>query len=88
MALKNILITFRRYCPLLWNLASRDFTLKYRRSFLGIAWSILNPLLMMLVLTQVFGLLLKIQVENFPVYYIVGSSMWTFFSEATNLSMS
>ena len=88
MALKNILITFRRYCPLLWNLASRDFTLKYRRSFLSIAWSILNPLLMMLVLTQVFGLLLKIQVENFPVYYIVGSSMWTFFSEATNLSMS
>lgn len=86
--LKNAWITFRKFCPLLWNLTSRDFKLKYRRSFLGVAWSILNPLLMMLVLTQVFGLLLKVKVENFPVYYIVGSTMWNFFSEATNLSMS
>ena len=77
------LTTFRKYLPLLTNLAGRDFKLKYRRSVLGVAWSILNPLLMMLVLTQVFGLLLKIKVENFPVYYIVGSSLWTFFSEAT-----
>ncbi len=82
------LTTFRKYLPLLTNLAGRDFKLKYRRSVLGVAWSILNPLLMMLVLTQVFGLLLKIKVENFPVYYIVGSSLWTFFSEATQLSMT
>ena len=82
------LATFRKYLPLLTNLAGRDFKLKYRRSVLGVAWSILNPLLMMLVLTQVFGLLLKIKVENFPVYYIVGSSLWTFFSEATQLSMT
>lgn len=86
--LKKTLITFRKFCPLLWNLTSRDFKLKYRRSVLGVAWSILNPLLMMLVLTQVFGLLLKVKVENFPVYYIVGSTMWSFFSEATNLSMT
>ncbi|MBQ9414120.1 MAG: ABC transporter permease [Clostridia bacterium] len=74
--------------PLLGNLTRRDLKVKYRRSFLGLAWSILNPLLTMLVLTQVFGLLLKIRVENFPVYYIVGAAMWNFFTEATTGAMS
>lgn len=86
--IKKELITFKRFLPLLWNLTSKDFKLKYRRSVLGVAWSILNPLLMMLVLTQVFGLLLKIKVENFPVYYITGSTLWTFFQDATTTSMS
>lgn len=79
---------FKRYLPLLWSLTSRDIKLKYRRSVLGLAWSILNPLLIMIVLTQVFGMLLKITVDNFPVYYIVGSSLFNFFSEATTGSMS
>ena len=37
------------YRYLLWNLVSRDFKLKYRRSVLGVVWSVLNPLLMCLV---------------------------------------
>ncbi len=78
---------FKRYIPLLSNLTQRDLKVKYRRSFLGLAWSTLNPLLTMLVLTQVFGLLLKVQVENFPVYFIVGSCLWNFFLEATTGSM-
>ena len=79
---------FKRYLPLLQNLVSKDFKIKYRRSVLGIAWSVLNPLLTMIVLTQVFGMLLRIQVENFATYYIVGSALWTFFSEATSTSLS
>ncbi|MDQ5984047.1 MAG: ABC transporter permease [Eubacteriales bacterium SKADARSKE-1] len=79
---------FKRFLPLLQNLTERDIKLKYRRSILGIAWSVLNPLLMMLVITQVFGLLLKIKVENFPVYYIVGVAMWNFFSDATFMSLN
>ena len=39
---------FWRYRYLLWNLVSRDFKLKYRRSVLGVVWSVLNPLLMCL----------------------------------------
>ncbi len=78
---------FKRYLPLMANLTARDLKVKYRRSFLGIAWSILNPLLTMLVLTQVFSVLLKVRVENFPVYYIVGASMWNFFVDATTGSM-
>lgn len=87
-SLKASITDFRRYLPLLYNLTTRDIKVKYRRSVLGLAWSVLNPLLTMLVLTQVFGLLLKLNVPNFPVYYILGSTMYNFFSESTTSSMS
>ncbi len=86
--IKKFCLDFKRYTPLLFNLASKDIKVKYRRSVLGIAWSILNPLLTMLVLTQVFQMLLRVQVENFATYYIVGSSLWSFFSESTSLAMT
>ncbi len=83
---------FKKYLPLLQNLAAKDFKIKYRRSVLGVAWSILNPLLTMLVLTVVFGFMFGIRdypnVSDFAVFYIVGASMWTFFSEATTGSMT
>ncbi len=83
---------FKKYLPLLQNLAGKDFKIKYRRSVLGIAWSILNPLLTMLVLTAVFGFIFGIDrypgVSDFAVFYIVGASMWNFFAEATTGSMT
>ncbi len=85
--LKKFIYDFKTFRPLLFNLAAKDFKLKYRRSVLGVLWSILNPLLTMLVITSVFGVLLKVQVENFATYYLVGSSMWNFFSESTSLAM-
>lgn len=85
--IKNVLLDFKRYIPLLINLTSRDIKVKYRRSVLGLAWSVLNPLLTMLVLTQVFRLLLRVEVPDFAVYFMLGSSMFTFFSEATSSSM-
>lgn len=84
----NLTDDFKRFSPLLINLAVKDVKVKYRRSFLGIAWSILNPLFTMLVLTSVFQMLLRIQVENFPTFYIIASSMWTFFSESTSLALT
>ena len=48
------------------SLVSRDFKLKYRRSTLGILWSVLNPLLMMCVLTLVFSTFFRFQIENYP----------------------
>ncbi len=85
---KKFFTDFKKYLPLLYNLASKDFKLKYRRSILGVLWSILNPLFTMLVISKVFGALLKIEIPDFSTYYIVGWSIWNFFSEATNLSMS
>lgn len=85
--MKKIFEDMKKFSPLLINLTSRDFKVKYRRSVLGVLWSVLNPLFTMLVITQVFGHLLKVSVPNFATYYIVGWSIWNFFSEATSLSM-
>ncbi len=78
---------FIKYRFLLYNLISRDIKVKYRRSVLGILWSVLNPLLMMLVMTAVFSNVFRFDIENFPVYYLTGSVMYAFFNEATNSSM-
>lgn len=89
---KGFFKNFKKYLPLLRNLTGKDFKIKYRRSVLGVAWSILNPLLTMLVLTAVFSMLFKIKdypdIGDFAVYYIVGASIWNFFSEATTSSLT
>lgn len=78
----------KQYSPLLFYLALKDIKVKYRRSVLGVLWSILNPLLTMIVLTAVFSMIMKIKVENFATYYIIGFTLWNFFSEATSLAMT
>ena len=49
--------TFLKYKDLLIQLVSRDIKLKYRRSFLGYLWSVLNPLFVMLIMTIVLSLI-------------------------------
>lgn len=74
---------------LLEYLIARDFKIKYRRSVLGIAWSVLNPLFMMLIVSTVFKVVFRINLEgySYPVYVIIGQTMFNFLSEATNTSM-
>ena len=64
------LSTLFRYKDLLRELVVRDLKLKYRRSFLGYLWSILNPLLIMLVMVAVFSHMFRAGIENFPVYLL------------------
>lgn len=78
----------RQYQPLLKQLIIRDIKLKYRRSFLGYVWSILNPLLTMMVLVVVFSNLFRFDIPNFPVYLICGSTLYAFLAEATSMSAS
>lgn len=78
----------KKYQPLLYQLVRRDFLAKYKRSVLGILWSLLNPLLTMLVLTIVFSFLFRFDIENYPVYLLSGQIVFTLFSEVTNLCMS
>ena len=89
---KKYIKNFFKYLPLLFLLTSRDFKLKYRRSILGVFWSMLNPLLIMIVVTSVFSLILKIRIIDiempFAVFYITGSLIFNFFSEATSSSMT
>lgn len=69
-------------------LVSKDFKLKYRRSILGVVWSILNPLLMMVVMAAVFSYMFRFNIQNFPLYLILGSIMFDYMSRATNGAMS
>lgn len=69
-------------------LTSREIKRKYTRSFLGVLWSVLNPLLNMIVLSAVFSTMFKNSIANFPVYYLTGSILWNLFSEATRSSMT
>ena len=80
--------SFNRFKHLLRLLVRRDFVAKYRKSILGVLWSLLNPLLTMLVITMVFSYLFKRQIENFPVYLLSGQIIFNFFSESTKLGMN
>lgn len=71
------------------SLVSKDFKLKYRRSALGVLWSVLNPLLMMCVLAAVFTNVLKFgDVENFPMYLILGNVLFALMADSTGGAMT
>ncbi len=77
-----------KYRALIHELVIRDLKVKYRRSFLGYLWSLLNPLLMMLVMNLVFSHVFRSGVENFPLYLICGQTLFTFFTESTSMAMN
>ncbi len=83
----RLLDAFRRYGYLMRQLIARDFKTKYKRSVLGVLWSFLNPLLTMLVQYLVFSTLFKSDIPNFPVYLLSGIVCFSFFSEATGMSL-
>jgi ABC-2 type transport system permease protein len=86
--LRSYLPAFMQYRHLIITLVSRDLKVKYRRSVLGIVWSILNPLFMMLIITAVFSNLFRITIENFAAYYITGMLIFSFVSEAAMASLT
>ncbi len=79
---------FLRYRELLKELVNRDIKTKYRRSFLGILWSVLNPLGMMIIMTIVFSHVFRQNIENFPVYLMCGQVIFNFYNEASSMAMS
>ena len=75
------------YRNLLLELVKRDIKKKYRRSVLGILWSMLNPFFTMLIMTMVFSTFFKFAIDNFPVYLLTGQLIFNFYGEATNTAM-
>ncbi len=70
-----------RYRELFANLFRRDFQAKYKGSLLGVAWSLLNPLVLLGVYLVVFGLLIKNgDIPHYPIYLLAGLACWIFFS--------
>lgn len=84
---KSQLATFNRFKHLLKLLIKRDFVSRYRKSVLGVLWSLLNPLLTMLIMTMVFSYIFRFQIENFPIYLLSGQLIFSFFNESTTLMM-
>lgn len=78
---------------ILRQLVTKDFKIKYRRSVLGVAWSVLNPLLMMIVMSIVFSTIFaqgrngSITPEMYPLYLIVGNVTFSVMSESTNQAL-
>lgn len=93
--MSQVIKNFNRYRYLLGELAKKNIKLKYRRSYLGILWTMIEPLLTMIVLSVVFGELLgKAGREDiafagvpFPVYVLTGRLLYSFFSSSTNSAM-
>lgn len=72
------------YRGLVHELVIRDIKVRYKRSVLGILWTMLAPLLNMVALTLVFSALLKTAIVNYPVYFMTGSIFWSFFAQTTS----
>ena len=73
---------------LVFTLVVRDLRVRYRRSTLGLLWSMLQPLLHMLVFTTVFSAAFGFHVENYAVYALSGVLFWNFFQQSVISSMN
>lgn len=72
---------------LIWALALKELTVRYKRSALGFLWALLNPLLMMVILTMVFSTVMRVPVHDYPIFLISTLLPWTFFSQSLAYSV-
>ena len=88
--LRNIFLNFKHYWFLMTQLISRDFKVKYKRSVLGVIWSLLYPILMLAVMAVVFSQMFRVRVEgaNYLVYLMTGIIMFNYFNEASSNAMT
>jgi len=77
-----------RYRDLIWTLVARDLKVRYRRSAIGFLWTMLQPLLTMLVLQLVFSAIFRFELRNYPVYALSGILFWNFFQQSIIASMN
>lgn len=75
-----------QYRELIRNLVVKDLKLKYRDSTIGFLWSLVNPLLLILVYSFVFSNIIKIGIPNFPYFLLIGILPWNFFAQSVMMS--
>ena len=86
--MKNIKEELKQYLFVIRQLSSREIKRRYTRTSLGIIWSVLNPLLTMLVMAVVFTQMFRWQIEHYALYLMAGQIVWQLFSNATNSAMT
>src|SRR5438309_11246383 len=72
---------------ILWNLIRKEVKVKYKSSILGVAWSMLNPILYLGVFSLVFGVILPNPTPHFPVYMLSGLLAWNLFSTSLGVGV-
>lgn len=77
-----------RYQFVFSELVKRDFKKRYKRSVLGVLWSMLAPLFQLMVMTFVFKRVFGRQMEHYTIYLFSGQLVFSYFKEATNTGMS
>jgi len=80
IALARRFVDLYRFRELIVLLVGRDLKVRYKRSVLGMFWTLLNPLLQMAVYTLVFSTIMKVGVPQFPVFLLAGLLPWTLIS--------
>lgn len=80
--------SIKQYWFVIRELTGREIKRKYARSFLGIAWSVLNPLLYMAVMSLIFSSIFKASIEKFPTYFLTAYIIWQMFSTSTSTAMT
>ena len=86
--IKQYIETLKKHRFLLEELVKRDFKKKYKRTVLGMLWSLLSPLFMLTVMAVVFSNFFGRNIEHFVIYLFCGNLVFTFFSESTTMGMN
>jgi lipopolysaccharide transport system permease protein len=76
-----------RYRELIWALALKELKVRYKRSFLGFLWALLNPMLLMLVLTAVFSTIMRMNIPHYAIFLLSMLLPWTFFSQSVSYAV-
>src|SRR5437773_7969275 len=76
-----------RYRELIWALALKELRVRYKRSVLGFIWALLNPALLMIVLTLVFGTIMRFSAHHYSIFLLSMLLPWTFFSQSLAYSV-
>jgi ABC-2 type transport system permease protein len=77
----------RKNRELIWALAIKELRVRYKRSALGFLWALLNPLLMMLILSMVFSTIMQGSIKSYPIFLISALLPWTFFSQSLSYAV-
>src|SRR5664279_5308216 len=76
-----------RYRELIWALALKELKIRYKRSVLGFMWALLNPALLMLVLTLVFSTIMRFPIPHYAIFLLSVLLPWTFFSQSLSYAV-
>lgn len=76
-----------RYRELIWALALKELKIRYKRSVLGFLWALLNPMLIMLVLTVVFSTIMSFNIKHYAIFLLSVLLPWTFFTQCLSYAV-